>query len=66
MTNINDLDNALENSLYGFANTMQSKVNKYKDRQLNEYDIDDISRQVFYLIDDFRKNIIQYLEDNEQ
>lgn len=64
MKNINDLDKALKQSLTDFATEMQSKVSTFKGESLSEYDMDDIARNVFYVMEDFRKNIIEYLKDN--
>lgn len=65
MKDIKDLDQALIKSLDEFSNEMQNKFNLSKDEHLNEYDLDHISRQVFYMMNDFRKNIIEYLKDNK-
>lgn len=40
---------------------MQNKFNHAKNETLNEYDL---SRQTFYILSDFRDNLIQYLKDN--
>lgn len=65
MKNINDLDKALKQSLSDFAIEIQDKVSTFnKGESLSEYDMDDIAKNVFYLMEDFRNNIIEYLKDN--
>ncbi|KHD14959.1 hypothetical protein AB2T63_12140 [Clostridium butyricum] len=64
--NINDLEKALDQSLNQFSIEMQSKVNSAKGEPLNEYDIDDIARNVFYTMNDFKANIVKYLKENNK
>ncbi|EDS77568.1 hypothetical protein CBC_A0930 [Clostridium botulinum C str. Eklund] len=62
--NINKLDELLQESLKNFSLEAHSHVaNKNPEEPLNEYDYDELARQTFYVMDDFRKSIVQYLKD---
>lgn len=63
--NIDELEKNLSKSLDIFSMEMQGKINNSKGQSLNEYDLDDISRNVFYVMNDFKDSIIKYLKDNK-
>ncbi|EPY2274576.1 hypothetical protein ACXAUS_003476 [Clostridium sporogenes] len=65
MKNIDDLDKELKKSLGEFAYGIQNKLCTFEGESLSEYDLEDIARYTFYMMDDFRKHIIEYLKDNK-
>lgn len=70
MKDLKDLDKALIKSLEDYKAETIFDIQTYnqshkKGEYLDEYDLEEISRQVYYLMDDFRKSIIEYLKDNK-
>ncbi|MCI1478972.1 MAG: hypothetical protein LKH93_16305 [Clostridium beijerinckii] len=63
--NIDKLEENLSQSLNKFSMEMQNKIDNAADQPLNEYDLDYLAREVFYTLNDFKDNIIQYLKDNK-
>ncbi|APM37293.1 hypothetical protein [Clostridium kluyveri] len=61
--NINDLDKALRKSLGDFSYEMEVNANN-TDGSLNKSHMEEISKQVFYTMNDFRKGIIEYLKQH--
>lgn len=63
--NIDELEENLSESLNQFSMEMQNKIDNAADQPLNEYDLDYLAREVFYTLNDFKDNIIKYLNDNK-
>lgn len=66
---VDELDNKLNKCLNEFTKEMESHVQAFRngnDKYLNEYDMEDISKQVFYTLNDFKKNIIGYLKNSDR
>lgn len=63
--NIDELEENLSESLNQFSMEMQNKIDNAADDPLNKNDIDDLAREVFYTLNDFKDNIIKYLNDNK-
>ena len=61
---IKELDRKLGEALQTFSEEIQSNISCANDPRetLNYYDYEQLARQVFYMVDDFRANIIKYLE----
>ena len=55
---------AIGEALQTFSEEIQSNISCANDPRetLNYYDYEQLARQVFYMVDDFRANIIKYLE----
>lgn len=60
--NIDELEENLSESLNQFSMEMQNKIDNAADDPLN---VDDLAREVFYTLNDFKDNIIKYLNDNK-
>ncbi|WP_298839698.1 hypothetical protein [Clostridium sp.] len=69
MKNINDLENALETSVANFRKEIDFDTETFSQSHNNDYldkdDFDELGRQTFYALDDFKKHIIDYLKDNK-
>ncbi len=61
---ISTLDKKLDTALSDFSSEMRSQFSDYSKEQATEADIAELSRQVFYLVDTFRKEIISFLKSN--
>lgn len=59
-----ELNQRLEKVLSNFSSEMQREYDDYSKSPTTGGDIAQLSRQTFYALDDFRKEIIQYLESN--
>lgn len=64
--NIKELNENLKESLEVFSIEGHNHVAHNTGESLNEYDYDELCRQFFYVMDDFRQNIIKYLESQEK
>lgn len=65
---VDELEKKLKESLNSFTEEMKFNIQSFQNSKytyLNEYDMEDIARQVFYTFDDFQKNIICYLKNIE-
>lgn len=67
MKDIKSLEEALELSVNDFSKQMHTDIETFSQSHENEYlnknDMDEISRQTFYALNDFKKHIISYLKD---
>lgn len=64
---IHDLDKKLQDSINTFAYQAEARPLNYKmSDKLDGTDYDEICRQVFYVFDDFKENIIKYLRELEK
>lgn len=63
--NIDELEGNLSESLNQFSMEMQNKIDNAAADPLNKNDIDDLAREFFYTLNDFKDNIIKYLNDNK-
>ena len=63
--NIDELEENLSESLNQFSMEMQNKIDNAADDPLNKNDLDDLARVFFYTLNDFKDNIIKYLNDNK-
>lgn len=61
---IRELDEKLTKALSDFSSEMQAQYDDYSKEPVTGGDLSELSRQTFYVLDDFRKNIISYLESN--
>lgn len=62
---LKELNKKLEESLENFSLEGHAHVANNAGETLNEYDYDELCRQFFYVMDDFRLNIIKYLESQK-
>lgn len=62
--NTHELDEKLTQALMTFSSEMSTQYSDYDKVTVTGGDIATLSRQTFYLLDDFRKNIISYLESS--
>lgn len=63
---LKELDKKLGEALQTFSEEIKSDINRDNPREeLNYYDYEQLARQVFYMVDDFRQNIIKYLESQK-
>ncbi len=62
--NTRELDEKLTQALMNFSSDMSAQYSDYSKEPVTGGDLAVLSRQTFYLLDDFRKNIISYLESN--
>ena len=65
MKNINDLEKKLGESLELYRKEAHSLVSMNGNDNLNQHDMEQIFRQTFYVLDDFKKAIVEYLKDQE-
>lgn len=63
-TTIKELDQRLTLVLEDFSSEMRSEYDDYSNEPVTGGDIAQLSRQTFYALDGFRKEIINYLESN--
>lgn len=63
--NIDELEVNLSESLNQFSMEMQNKIDNAADDPLNKNDLDDLAKETFYTLNDFKDNIIKYLNDNK-
>lgn len=61
---IKELDQRLTLVLEDFSSEMRSEYDDYSNEPVTGGDIAQLSRQTFYALDEFRKEIIKYLESN--
>lgn len=60
---LRELEKNLDEALQTFSEDIESNISCYDVREtLNYYDYEKIARHVFYMVDDFKRNIIKYLE----
>ena len=59
-----ELNQRLEKVLNNFSSEIQREYDDYSKEPVTGGDLSQLSRQTFYALDDFRKEIIQYLESN--
>ncbi|BCK01643.1 hypothetical protein [Anaerocolumna chitinilytica] len=57
-----ELDKLLNDSLIAYSSEIRSCYKEGGKEPVNEGDIVELARQTFYTMDEFRKNIIKYLE----
>lgn len=60
--NNKSLDEKLDKSIDTFINEINIRFPEDRHDNLTTEDIRDFSKQIAYLLDDFRKNIIDYLK----
>ena len=64
---IKELDKKLQESLHNFTNEAHARpINHDMRDKLDGYDYDELCRQFFYVMDDFRQHIIKYLESQKK
>ena len=61
MSSINNLDDELDKIIGNFSIEAQFITNSSKCNEDVKYDLEQISRQVFYMMVDFQKSIIEHL-----
>ena len=61
---IKELDQRLTLVLEDFSSEMRSEYDDYSNAPVTGGDIAQLSRQTFCALDEFRKEIIKYLESN--
>lgn len=59
-----ELNSNLEKVLEEFSNEMRQEYDDYSKTPVTGGDIAQLSRQTFYALDAFRKEVIRYLESN--
>jgi len=62
--NLERLEKELNEALITFSEEIRSNISCASSPRetLNYYDYEQLARQVFYMVDDFRANIIKYLK----
>lgn len=63
---IKELDQRLTLVLEDFSSEMRSEYDDYSNEPVTGGDIAQLSRQTFYALDEFRKEIIKYLESKRK
>lgn len=63
---INELEKKLEESIDNFSIESHYHVARKQGENLNEFDYDEICRQFYYVMYDFKENIIEYLKGLEK
>lgn len=61
---IRELDQRLTMALDDFSSEMCSQYDDYSKEPVVSGDIAQLSRQTFYVLNEFKKEIIKYLESN--
>lgn len=61
---IKELDQRLTSALDDFSSEIQQEYDDYSKEPVTGGDIAALSRQTFYVLDAFRKEIVQFLESN--
>lgn len=61
---IRELDQRLTVALDDFSSEMRSQYDDYSKEPVVSGDIAQLSRQTFYVLNEFKKEIIKYLESN--
>ena len=59
---INELDNKLTDSLNKFSETIRATYEEADRTSATKDDIHNLARETFYLMNDFKKEIISYLK----
>lgn len=59
-----ELDKKLTEALDNFSSEMRGQYDDYSKDPVIGGDIAELSRQTFYVLDEFRKELINYLESN--
>jgi len=62
VSSINNLDDELDKIIGNFSIEAQSITSSSKCNEDVKYDLEQISRQVFYMMVDFQKSIIEHLK----
>ena len=63
MDKIEQLEESLDKSLEIYKMEMKSNIEAKKGQVLTADDMEDIARQTFYMMDDFKDQIIKYLKE---
>lgn len=59
----NQLNTALNEALENYSKEIRSIYKEGSREQATEHDINELARQTFYVLDEFRKAIVKYLEE---
>lgn len=62
MTN-SELNSELDKALESFKAEIQSRYAEGSSNPATEHDINELARQTFYTLDEFRKSILKYLDE---
>ena len=62
MTN-SQLDSELTKALQVFSNEIRSMYEEASNEPATKNDINELARQTFYTLDEFRKSILKYLDE---
>ena len=64
--NINKLDQQLTDIVNTYSDNVRSLYKEGSHEPATEHDINELARQTFYALDEFRKNIINYLKEQDK
>lgn len=59
---VSQLDTALTKVLQDFSEGIRANYEEGSNEPVTEHDINELARQTFYTLDEFRKEIVKYLE----
>lgn len=65
MGKIEKLESQLEKSIEDFRVEIKGLVKENQDQTITADDIDEIGRQIYYVLEDFKKHIVEYLKENK-
>ncbi len=60
---ISELNSFLEKAMDDFSSGIRTNYDEGSANPVTEHDINELARQTFYTLDEFRKKIVQYLEE---
>ena len=58
---VSQLDTALTKALQDFSEEIRANYEEGSNEPVTENDINELARQTFYTLDEFRKEIVKYL-----
>lgn len=61
---VSQLDADLKKILDDFSNEIRSNYQEGSSKPVTEHDINELARQTFYIMNEFRKEIVKYLGEH--
>lgn len=61
---VSRLDTDLKKILDDFSNEIRSNYQEDSSKPVTEHDINELARQTFYIMNEFRKEIVKYLGEH--
>lgn len=60
---IDELNRVLEKAVNDFSDGIHPNYPEGSSKPVTEHDINELARQTFYAMDEFRKNVVKYLKE---